>query len=69
MKIALLLIIRIYQKYISLLLPGGCRFHPTCSEYIAQAIKKYGILRGLGLGIWRVLRCNPWNPGGYDPVP
>ncbi len=69
MKSTLFLIIKIYQKYVSPFLPGGCRFHPTCSEYIAQAIKKYGILRGLGLGIWRILRCNPWNSGGYDPVP
>ncbi len=69
MKIALLLIIRIYQKYVSPFLPGGCRFYPSCSDYTANAIEKHGILRGLGLGIWRVLRCNPWNPGGYDPVP
>ncbi len=69
MKNFFILIIKIYQKFISPFLPEGCRFYPSCSEYLACAIKKYGILKGLGLGIWRILRCNPWNTGGYDPVP
>jgi hypothetical protein len=62
-------IIEFYQKFISPYLPTSCIFYPTCSEYTKQAIEKYGILKGLIFGIWRVLRCNPWNKGGYDPVP
>ena len=50
-------------------MPPSCRFYPTCSEYMAEAIMKYGALKGLGLGIWRLLRCNPFCKGGYDPVP
>ncbi|MCO5178065.1 MAG: membrane protein insertion efficiency factor YidD [Thermomicrobiales bacterium] len=51
------------------MLPSACRFQPTCSEYGYQAIAKYGIIRGGAMAIWRVLRCNPFNKGGYDPVP
>jgi putative membrane protein insertion efficiency factor len=47
---------------------GFCRFHPTCSNYTFQAINKYGIFKGGALGIWRIVRCNPWNPGGEDPL-
>ena len=69
-------IIRIYQKTVSLdhgflkiFYPHGfCRFTPSCSEYGAQAITKYGIIKGGLMAAWRVLRCNPWNKGGYDPV-
>lgn len=60
--------IRQYQK-ISALLPPRCRFVPSCSSYAAEAIEKYGFLKGSFLGVKRILRCNPWNPGGYDPVP
>jgi putative membrane protein insertion efficiency factor len=60
--------VRAYQRAISPLLPRHCKYEPTCSEYAAQAITQYGILRGLVLGFWRVLRCNPWSHGGYDPV-
>lgn len=60
--------IRAYQRFVSPLLPRRCRYHPTCSEYAAQAIGRFGILRGLILAGWRVLRCNPWSLGGYDPV-
>jgi putative membrane protein insertion efficiency factor len=67
-KIALLLI-RFYKKAISPFLPSSCRFYPTCSEYTYQAIEKYGLLRGGWLGLNRIGRCNPFNPGGYDPVP
>ena len=64
-----LLLIRFYKKAISPFLPSACRFHPTCSEYTYQAIEKYGFLRGSWLGIRRIVRCNPFNAGGFDPVP
>jgi putative membrane protein insertion efficiency factor len=57
-----------YQLVISPGLPRRCRYEPTCSRYAAQAIGEYGILKGLVLALWRLLRCNPWSPGGYDPV-
>ncbi len=61
-------LIEIYQK-ISPLKPAVCRFYPTCSEYMKQAVVKYGLLKGGWLGIKRICRCHPFNPGGYDPVP
>lgn len=65
-----LLLIRGYQKTVSLLLPSNtCRFYPSCSHYAYQAIYKHGAIKGVLLAIWRVLRCNPFNPGGFDPVP
>jgi hypothetical protein len=65
----LLSLIRLYQMTISRGLPEGtCRFYPSCSHYGYQAIYKYGALKGSMMSIWRVLRCNPFNPGGYDPV-
>jgi putative membrane protein insertion efficiency factor len=60
--------IRIYQKVVSPLFGTRCKYYPSCSEYAAQAITKFGILRGLVLAGWRVLRCNPWSHGGVDPV-
>jgi uncharacterized protein len=60
--------IRVYQRAISPLLPRRCKYEPTCSRYAAQAVQEYGILRGLILAGWRLLRCNPWSHGGYDPV-
>ncbi|MHB0924600.1 MAG: membrane protein insertion efficiency factor YidD [Bellilinea sp.] len=61
---------RLYQKTVSPSLPSNtCRFYPSCSHYGYQAIYKHGAWRGAVMAIWRVLRCNPWNPGGYDPVP
>jgi putative membrane protein insertion efficiency factor len=60
--------IRLYQRLISPLLPPRCKYEPSCSHYAAQAIQEYGILRGLILAGWRLLRCNPWSHGGYDPV-
>lgn len=67
-KKILIKLICIYQK-ISSLKPPVCRFYPTCSEYMKQAIQKYGILKGGFLGIKRICRCHPLNPGGYDPLP
>lgn len=60
--------IRVYQRVFSPLLGQRCRYYPSCSEYAAQAITKFGILRGLVLAGWRLLRCNPLSRGGYDPV-
>lgn len=57
-----------YQRFISPGIPRRCRYEPTCSHYGVQAIRQYGILRGLVLAGWRLLRCNPWSPGGFDPV-
>lgn len=59
--------IELYARFISPGLPRRCRYEPTCSRYAAQAIGEFGILRGLVLGSWRLLRCNPWSHGGYDP--
>ena len=61
-------LIKLYQKYISPLFPPSCRFNPSCSEYAVQAFTKYGILKGSLKSIWRILRCNPFNNGGFDPV-
>lgn len=61
--------IRFYQRRISPLLPPSCRFYPTCSQYTYEAIQIYGVLRGSWLGMRRIVRCNPLNPGGFDPVP
>ena len=66
---ALILPIRFYQTCISPYTPPSCRFTPTCSQYAKEAIMKHGPIKGLGLAIWRILRCNPWGGSGYDPVP
>jgi uncharacterized protein len=60
--------IRFYQRFISPALPRRCKYEPTCSAYAVRAIRDFGILRGLILAGWRLLRCNPWSHGGYDPV-
>jgi uncharacterized protein len=64
----LLKLIRAYQVLLSPMLGDTCKYYPSCSEYAVQAITKFGILRGLVLAGWRLLRCNPWSHGGYDPV-
>ena len=68
MKRIALGLLRIYKKFLSPILPKSCRFYPTCSEYAMDAIGKYGVLKGSIKAIYRILRCNPFNKGGYDPV-
>jgi putative membrane protein insertion efficiency factor len=60
--------LRGYQRFVSPLLPPRCKYHPSCSTYAVQAIERFGILRGSVLAAWRLLRCNPFSHGGYDPV-
>ena len=57
-----------YQRLLSPLLPRRCKYEPSCSAYAVQAIRELGVFRGVVLAVWRVLRCNPWSHGGYDPV-
>ena len=64
-----LFLLRFYKRFLSPLLPPMCRFEPTCSVYTMQAVEKYGALRGVWLGMKRLGRCHPFNPGGWDPVP
>lgn len=64
-----ILIVRIYQIFISPLLGSNCRYHPTCSRYMIDALKEWGILKGLFLGLKRIFSCHPWGGQGYDPVP
>lgn len=61
--------IRLYQLTLSRILPSACRFTLSCSQYALEAYRKHGFVRGTGLSVWRVLRCNPFNKGGFDPVP
>lgn len=60
--------IKAYQRWISPAIPARCKYQPTCSRYAIDAIREFGILRGLLLAAWRLLRCNPWSHGGFDPV-
>lgn len=69
LKRILLGMVRAYQLFISPVLPPSCRFVPTCSTYMIEAVEKYGVIRGGWLGIRRVLRCHPFSRGGYDPLP
>lgn len=64
----LIRMVKFYQKYISPSLGDNCKFRPTCSDYMIGCLEKYGVIRGLPRGIWRILRCNPFSKGGYDPV-
>ena len=65
----LILLVRLYQRYISPLTPPSCRYTPTCSQYAVEALQKHGPLRGSWLALKRLLRCHPWGGSGYDPVP
>ncbi len=65
----LIVLIRVYQRLISPFLGEHCRFYPSCSQYAAEALAKYGTLRGIPCALWRIVRCNPFCRGGYDPVP
>ncbi len=69
MKRALLFLVRFYKAAVSPLLGRHCRYHPSCSEYMAQAIEKYGPVRGVWIGLKRLARCHPFHAGGLDPVP
>jgi putative membrane protein insertion efficiency factor len=69
MKYLVISIIKLYQKIISPLTPPSCRFYPTCSHYGVEAVEKHGALKGTYLAVKRILRCHPFNEGGYDPVP
>jgi hypothetical protein len=68
LRALLILPIRLYQRVVSPAVGARCKYYPSCSEYAAQAIGRFGILRGSVLAGWRLLRCNPWSRGGFDPV-
>jgi len=60
--------LKLYKRFLSPLLPSACRFEPTCSEYMLEAVERHGALRGVGMGVKRLLRCHPFCEGGFDPV-
>jgi hypothetical protein len=68
MQTVLITLLRCYKRWVSPMLPSACRFYPTCSEYMLEAIEKYGTARGVWLGARRLLRCHPFHEGGFDPV-
>lgn len=68
MRGLILAALRLYQRFISPCLPHACRFHPTCSQYMLEAVARFGAARGVWMGLRRLARCHPWNPGGFDPV-
>ena len=67
-SLLLVALIQFYRRFVSPFTPPSCRFTPTCSRYAVDALRRYGVLRGGWLATWRVLRCNPFHPGGYDPL-
>jgi putative membrane protein insertion efficiency factor len=68
MQKAVIATLHLYKRFVSPLLPSACRFSPTCSEYMLEAVDKYGVLQGVWLGLRRLLRCHPLHAGGFDPV-
>jgi len=68
MKAVVQFVLRVYKWLISPMLPASCKYTPTCSEYAMEAVETYGVLRGGVMSVWRVLRCNPFAKGGFDPV-
>lgn len=66
---AITALIRGYQLWVRPALPMACRFYPSCSDYALEALERHGLIRGLGWTVWRLLRCHPYHPGGFDPVP
>jgi uncharacterized protein len=68
MRKAVITVLSLYKRFLSPFLPSACRFHPTCSEYMREAVEKYGVWRGFRLGLIRLLRCHPFHAGGFDPV-
>ncbi len=62
-------LLRFYKRFVSPLLPSACRFHPTCSEYMREAVERHGFVQGVWLGVCRLCRCHPFHEGGFDPVP
>ena len=66
---ALILLVRAYQVCLSPMMGGACRFEPSCSNYMIEAVNVHGAVKGTILGLWRILRCHPWGDYGYDPVP
>jgi putative membrane protein insertion efficiency factor len=69
LALPLIWLVRGYQLLISPFVPPSCRFHPTCSHYAIEALRKHGALKGAWLTVRRIVRCHPWHPGGHDPVP
>lgn len=69
MKTLIIWVIQGYRTLISPLFPRTCRFQPTCSQYALEAVRRFGVLKGIALAVRRIVRCHPFNPGGYDPVP
>jgi putative membrane protein insertion efficiency factor len=69
MRALALVLLRFYKRFISPLLPPMCRFEPTCSVYMMHAVEKYGVMRGVWMGLKRLAHCHPFHPGGWDPVP
>jgi uncharacterized protein len=63
------LIVKLYQWFVSPILPNSCRFQPTCSHYMVDSLREWGVFKGLFLGVKRILKCHPWGKYGYDPVP
>jgi len=68
MRAVVIAVLTAYKRLLSPLLPSACRFHPTCSEYMREAVERYGVAQGVWMGMRRLLRCHPFHAGGFDPV-